>query len=76
MVSVSTIDNSRELTAPGVRCMAKDETTDEVIREVRRIKENLAKSLDFDVDRILDDARRRQEEGGRKILPPPHREGA
>ena len=38
------------------------ETTDEVVQEVRRIKEKLAKSFDFDVDRILEDARRRQKQ--------------
>jgi len=47
------------------------ETTDEVIQETRRIKEVLAASLDFDIDRILDDARQRQKESGRKILSPP-----
>jgi hypothetical protein len=49
------------------------ETTDEVVQEVRRIKENLAKAFDFDVDRILDDARRRQTESPRTVLPPPVR---
>jgi len=52
------------------------ETTDEVIRETRRIKEALAKSVDFDIDRILEDAGRKQEESGRKILPPPARQDA
>ena len=47
------------------------ETRDEVLREVRRIKEALAKSMDFDVHRILEDARRRQREGGRTVIPPP-----
>ena len=49
------------------------ETTDEIIAETRRIKEGLAESMDFDVDRILDDARRKQMQSGRKILPPPVR---
>lgn len=31
------------------------ETTDEVIQETRRVKEALAKSMDFDIDRILKD---------------------
>ena len=35
------------------------ETTDEIIQETRRIKEALAKSMDFDLDRILEDARQR-----------------
>ena len=49
------------------------ETRDEVVHEIRRIKEALAKSMDFDVDRILEDARQRQKESGRKVLPPPVR---
>jgi hypothetical protein len=35
--------------------MNEKETTDEVIQETRRIKEALAASMDFDIDRILDD---------------------
>ncbi len=46
------------------------ETTDEVIHETRRIKEALAKSMDFDIDRILKDARLKQGKSGRKILFP------
>ncbi len=51
--------------------MEDQETTDEIIQETRRIKEALAKPLDFDVDRILDVARKRQEKSGRKVLLPP-----
>ena len=47
------------------------ETTDEIIQETRRTKEALAKSMDFDIDRILKDARLRQGKRGRKILSPP-----
>ena len=47
------------------------ETTDEIIQKTRRIKEALAKSMDFDIDRILKDARLRQEKSGRNILSPP-----
>lgn len=50
------------------------ETTDDVIRQTRRIKEALAESMDFDIDRILEDARLKQlkqKESGRKILSPP-----
>ena len=47
------------------------ETTDEVIQETRRIKEALAKSMNFDIDRILKDARLKQGKSGRKILSPP-----
>ena len=43
-------------------------TTDEVVREVRKIKEQLAQAFDFDIDRILADAREKQSKGGRKIL--------
>ena len=46
------------------------ETTDEIIQKTRRIKEALAKSMDFDIDRILKDARLRQGKSGRKILSP------
>ena len=46
-------------------------TTDEVIRETRRIKEALAQALDFDIDRILEDAREKQQKSGRIILNPP-----
>ncbi len=45
--------------------------TDEIIRETRRIKETLAQSMDFDIDRILQDAREKQKESGRTILSPP-----
>jgi hypothetical protein len=51
------------------------ETTDEVIEETRRIKEVLAASMDFDVDRILRDARERQKHSGRQVLVPPIRQG-
>ena len=51
------------------------QTTDAVIQETRRIKEALAKSMDFDIDRILEDGRQEQNESGRKVLPPPgHRD--
>ncbi len=50
-------------------------TTDEVIREMRRIKEALAQTMDFDIDRILADAREKQKKSGRTILSPPvHKE--
>ena len=47
------------------------ETTDEIVLETRRIKEALARSMDFDLDRILKDARQRQEKSGRIVLSPP-----
>ena len=52
------------------------ETTDEVVQETRRIKEVLAESMDFDIDRILEDARQKQKESGRKVLSPPARQDA
>lgn len=46
----------------------RNDTTDEVIRETRRIKEALAEAMDFDIDRIIEDARRKQDESGRTII--------
>ena len=50
------------------------ETTDEVLQETRKIKETLAESMDFDVDRIVDDAREKQKKSGREVLSPPARQ--
>jgi hypothetical protein len=47
------------------------ESRDEVIQEVRKIKAALAESMGFDIDRILEDARKKQNEGGRTVLSPP-----
>ena len=52
------------------------ETTDEIVKEIRRAKEILAESMGFDVDRILEDARQKQKESDRKILSPPVRQNA
>ena len=49
------------------------ETTDVVVQEIRRIKETLAKSMNFDIDRILEDARKKQKQGGKRVLSPPIR---
>ena len=49
----------------------EEESTDEIIRETRRIKEELAKSMDFDIDRILEDARQKQRKSSREVLSPP-----
>ena len=46
-------------------------TTDEVIREVRKIKEQLAQAFDFDIDRIVADAIEKQRKRGRTLLSPP-----
>ena len=51
--------------------MNDKETTDEIILEIRRIKEALAESMDFDLDRILEDARAKQKKSGRTVLSPP-----
>ena len=51
----------------------EQETSDEIIEETRRIKETLAESLGFDVDRILEAARKAQSQTGRTILSPPIR---
>ncbi|MBI2434988.1 MAG: hypothetical protein HYV26_19200 [Candidatus Hydrogenedentes bacterium] len=53
--------------------MIKNEPEDDIFREVRRIKEELAAAHDFDIGRMIEDSRRRQEESGRKILSPPPR---
>lgn len=53
------------------------ETADEVIQEMRNIKESLAKAMEFDMDRIFEDARKRQAESDRVLLPvPPARPSA
>ena len=54
-----------------MKSMDEKETTDEIIKETRRIKEALAKSMDFDLDRILENARQKQEKSGRVVLAPP-----
>ena len=49
------------------------ETRDEIILEIRKIKEALAKSVDFDIDRMLEEARQKQKKSDRQILSPPVR---
>lgn len=49
------------------------ETEDEVLRETRRIKEELAARYDFDLGRMIDAARENQKRGGRVVLSPPPR---
>ena len=51
--------------------MIEVESNDEVLAEVRRIKEELAAAQDFDVHRIAEEARREQALSGRPILSPP-----
>jgi len=54
--------------------LTESKTTDEVLQETRKIKETLAESMEFDVDRILKEAREKQESSGRKIFSPPIRQ--
>jgi len=49
------------------------ETADEVLKEVRAIKEKLARSMGFDVGCILADAREKQARSGRRLISPPPR---
>ena len=56
--------------------MENRETTDDVVEQVRRIKAALGESLNYDIDRILEDARQRQKEGRRTVLSPPVRQDA
>ena len=51
--------------------LRKQLATDAIILETRRIKEALAESMDFDLDRILEDARQKQDKSGRIVLSPP-----
>lgn len=55
--------------------MKETRTTDVIVQETRRVKEKLAASFNFDIDRILDDARKKQQNSGRHILSPPVRKG-
>jgi len=54
----------------------RDNTEDEIMRETRKIKTELAKAFDYNVDRILEDARKKEKTRGRKILSPPVRHGS
>lgn len=44
---------------------------DEIIEEVRKIKRDLAQAMDFDLNRILMDAKEKQVKSGRTVLSPP-----
>ncbi len=48
-------------------------SADDILAEVRRIKEELAAASGYDVHKMLDDARRDQAKSGRRILSPPKR---
>ena len=49
----------------------KMQTKDEVIQEVRKIKDDLAKAFAYDMKKMLDAARMRQQTSGRTVLSPP-----
>ncbi len=46
---------------------------DEIVEEVRRIREQNAAKFNHDIDAIVEDARRRQRESGRKTVSFPPR---
>jgi hypothetical protein len=50
--------------------LSENDTPDTVVQEVRKIKETLSEKHDYDIDRILEDAQRKQGESGRTILAP------
>jgi hypothetical protein len=56
-----------------IETIIERESRDEVLAEVRRIKEELAAAQNFDVHRIAEEARREQTLSGRQILLPPAR---
>ena len=48
-------------------------TADDVVASVRQVKQRLAEEMGYDVTRILEDARRKEQESGLSILRPPPR---
>ena len=52
------------------------QTKDEVIQEVRKIKDDLAKAFAYNLKKMLDAARIRQKTSGHIILSPPARHNA
>ena len=49
----------------------KSQTKDEVIQEVRKIKDDLAKAFAYDMKKMLEAARMRQKTSGHTVLSPP-----
>lgn len=49
----------------------ESDAPDEILAEVRRIKEELAAAHGYDIHKMLDEARREQAQSGRRIIPPP-----
>lgn len=52
------------------------QTTDEVIQEVRKIKDDLAKAFSYDLKKMLDAARMGQKTSGHAIVSPPAKQHA
>lgn len=50
--------------------MKRGQQTDEIIAEVRAIREGLAAKHDYDLDRLYQEAKRREEASDREILKP------
>jgi hypothetical protein len=50
------------------------ESSDVIIEEARRIKAALAETMNYDIDRILADARRKQNASDRSVVAPPIRQ--
>jgi hypothetical protein len=44
---------------------------DPIVEEVRKVREANSARFNHDVDRIAEDARQRQKESGRKVIPAP-----
>lgn len=54
--------------------MSDKDSQDEIIAEVRSIRHDLAARFDFDLDRLYEEAKRREEASDReKIAPSPKR---
>ena len=56
--------------------MEHGQSKDEVIQEVRKIKDDLAKAFAYDLKKMLDAARMRQKTSDRTILSPPAKQNA
>jgi hypothetical protein len=54
----------------------KIKTQDEVILEVRKIKDDLARAFSYDIKKMLDAARMKQKASGHTVLPPPAKQDA
>jgi hypothetical protein len=42
--------------------------TDEIVNEIRRIRDEYAKSFNYDLDAIFEDLRKKQAQSGRKVV--------